>query len=574
MGRGVRGGCVMPPLVDHPHPALDAGRSALLRGDWSAACAALLDAIRALPEPCPEAAEAWEGLGIAYYWSGDARAATAAHERAFRQYTELGAGEPAARAALWLVDEQLAFFDASAVANGWLEQAERLLAGVPTCVVHAWLRAYRGHYALVVEGDARQALEHARAGLEVARSLGAGEAEVVLLAVEGLALVTLGEVRSGMARLDAASAAAVTRDLRDLNAVAWVCCYLVHGCGNVRDFARAAEWCVRVLAFCERWGLQPVYASCRLDYASVLTWQGAWAAAESELSLIGGADGSPAAPALEPPRRSRLAELRRRQGRLDEAEALLQAVGEQPLALLVAAASALDRGEPGLAFDLSDRSLRLLPEAGGTERVDPLLVRVRAAAALGWPERSAADVEELASIAGRVDGDPFHAAVAFARGVLARLHDDDAAAAVAFEVAVSLHDRARIPYETAQSRLELADALARLGRNATARREAERARAAFADLGAQRDLQRAEAFLHALSPAGRAGGRAAGGALTTREVEVLRLVARGGSNQQIAAELFLSAHTVKRHVANILRKLHAPSRAAAVARAAGMGLFP
>ena len=50
------------------------------------------------------------------------------------------------------------------------------------------------------------------------------------------------------------------------------------------------------------------------------------------------------------------------------------------------------------------------------------------------------------------------------------------------------------------------------------------------------------------------------GALTPREREVLELVARGASNKQIARQLDLSLHTVKRHVANILTKLNATSR--------------
>jgi ATP/maltotriose-dependent transcriptional regulator MalT len=56
-------------------------------------------------------------------------------------------------------------------------------------------------------------------------------------------------------------------------------------------------------------------------------------------------------------------------------------------------------------------------------------------------------------------------------------------------------------------------------------------------------------------------------------VEVLRLVAAGNSNAQIAAALGLSDHTVKRHVANILVKLALPTRAAAVSHAARLGLL-
>jgi DNA-binding NarL/FixJ family response regulator len=60
--------------------------------------------------------------------------------------------------------------------------------------------------------------------------------------------------------------------------------------------------------------------------------------------------------------------------------------------------------------------------------------------------------------------------------------------------------------------------------------------------------------------------------LSPREIEVLRLVAEGLNNQEIGERLFVSAFTVKRHVANILTKLDVPSRAAAAAYAARLGL--
>jgi DNA-binding NarL/FixJ family response regulator len=66
---------------------------------------------------------------------------------------------------------------------------------------------------------------------------------------------------------------------------------------------------------------------------------------------------------------------------------------------------------------------------------------------------------------------------------------------------------------------------------------------------------------------------AAQAGLTRREVEVLRLVAKGLSNREIATDLVLSEHTVHRHVANVLAKLGASSRAAAVAQASSHGLL-
>ena len=61
--------------------------------------------------------------------------------------------------------------------------------------------------------------------------------------------------------------------------------------------------------------------------------------------------------------------------------------------------------------------------------------------------------------------------------------------------------------------------------------------------------------------------------LTRREVEVLRLVAEGLNNQSIAGRLFVSDHTIHRHLANILGKLNVSTRAAAVAQAARRGIL-
>ena len=86
----------------------------------------------------------------------------------------------------------------------------------------------------------------------------------------------------------------------------------------------------------------------------------------------------------------------------------------------------------------------------------------------------------------------------------------------------------------------------------------------------QREVQRALAgFLDDAVPAEPNGDSP----LTRRETEVLRLVAAGLSNREIASSLVLSEHTVHRHVANILRGLHQSSRAAAAAHATRAGLI-
>jgi len=145
-------------------------------------------------------------------------------------------------------------------------------------------------------------------------------------------------------------------------------------------------------------------------------------------------------------------------------------------------------------------------------------------------------------------------------------------------------------YETARSRWRLAEALAESGRRDEAQQEllqaaevAERLgaaplRSALADLARRARLaDRPAPAMGAVRASGRPGGTAARdplAGLTAREVEVLRLLAAGMSNREIAAELFIATKTASVHVSNILAKLGAGSRteAAAIAHAHGVSL--
>ena len=107
-----------------------------------------------------------------------------------------------------------------------------------------------------------------------------------------------------------------------------------------------------------------------------------------------------------------------------------------------------------------------------------------------------------------------------------------------------------------------------LGRPDAAIDEARRAIDDLEPLGASLEIGRARAVLDDCPPLGTARGAArsrTGSGLTPREIEVLRLISEGLNNQAIAERLFISEHTVHRHVANTLTKLNVSSRSAAVA---------
>jgi DNA-binding CsgD family transcriptional regulator len=103
---------------------------------------------------------------------------------------------------------------------------------------------------------------------------------------------------------------------------------------------------------------------------------------------------------------------------------------------------------------------------------------------------------------------------------------------------------AALPYEEARARLLIGATLRMLGDEESGRIEIGAARAGFERLGAAADARHAAALLQQR--------RASPRVLTDREVEVLRLVASGNSNRDIAGALHISEHTAARHVQNIL----------------------
>jgi LuxR family transcriptional regulator, maltose regulon positive regulatory protein len=374
--------------------------------------------------------------------------------------------------------------------------------------------------------------------------------------------------------LDEATTVALAGEARLLYCVAWACCYLISACERVRDFDRAAQWCARVGDFC---GQHDIFLlnTCRAHYASVLSWQGRWEEAESQLTAaVGGLQAS--RPPMVGDAIARLGELRRRQGRLAEAAELFARSESHTLSLLGRAALALDREQPAEAAELADRYLRRFAEPGRVERSVGLEVAIRAQARLGEHERAADALSELREIAARTRTRPILAALSSSEGTLAAASGDHDTARRSFEDALDLLAACEAPFETGRVRLDLASTLAALGRPDQAQREIEAAVENFREIGAEAERARAETMLETLrktsatSLAEAANGPL--GALSRRELEVLDLVAKGLTNRDIAARLVLSEHTVNRHVANILRKLGMNSRAAAASLAGRHGL--
>jgi len=543
----------------------DAGDEALARGAWVEAREAFEEALRS-----DEVPEALEGLGLAAWWLDLAELVFDARERAYRSYLTRDDRAAAARVAVWLAWDYWAFRGESAVASGWLQRARRLLDGQPACAERAWLEVREGSLCLLEEGDPVRAQTLAAEAIRIAQEASSVDFEMLGRAVQGLALVAAGSVAEGMRRLDEVNAAVIGGELKDLVVIGLSCCYMISACERVRDYERAMQWCTRLKAFCAKWGLRPLFAVCRAQYASICVWRGTWCEAEQELRAAHD-ELAASRPAMTGDAVVRLAELRRRQGRLSDAAALLDRIPPHGAGLLGRAELAFDRGDPRGAGEQAARYLRHVPTQNRTDRAAALELLVRARTDIGEREQARAALAELSSIAAMVATAPLRAAASFASGCVALGDGQADAARQHFEDAVDLFLESGAPFEVARARIELARALGELGRVEAGTDEARQAMDILTELKAEVEMLRAQRVLDALSASQEPAS--SHDPLTRREVQVLRLVAEGLNNQTIAERLFLSDHTVHRHVANILGKLSVSTRAAAVAQAARRGML-
>jgi ATP/maltotriose-dependent transcriptional regulator MalT len=514
---------------------LEQGREALRRGEWAEARRRFE---RALADD--ESAEAYEGLGVAARYALDPGTAFEAHERGYQLARARGDDASAARLAVQLGYDAYSF-RGPAEAQGWVERAGMLVDGRPPSAASATIAMMRAHLGLLADHDPDAAVGLADRAVAEAREARAVNVEMQALALGGLARASRGQIDAGMRALDAAAAAAVGGEMSDVDSIESVCCYLIDACRRVRDVERAREWCERVRDIATRYDDRQMFSVCRTYYAEVLMWQGDVEHATAELT-VAASELASIRPGREADPLVRLAELRRRQGRTAEAEALLAKTGTHRLRPLVEGELALDRGQPQAALEAAQRFLRLIGEGDRFERVAGLELAVRAGVASGddFAEQAAS---ELAAIAEATPTPPLRAAARLGEGRVAASRGDLDAARALVQEAADVLAQVGARYDAAVAELELASILDLDGRAGAADEIRNRARRTLEAMGSR-------------PPEGRPGG------LSPREAEVLRLVAKGMSNEDIAHELFLSVRTVERHVANTYAKIGASGRTA------------
>jgi DNA-binding CsgD family transcriptional regulator len=543
------------------------GRMALTAGDWSAAREAFTAALAAKPS-----ADALDGLGIALWWLRDVRAAIEARTRAYAALRRERRIADAIKVAVWLAREHRSLYRNQVVANGWLARARSAAEQCDDAAALGWLSLAEAEFRRSASTEA----DLLRAAVATARRYNDVDLEITALARLGELEVAAGAVDAGLAHLDEAMAAATAGEGQDPQSIGEACCQLMEVAGLLGDMNQVGSWAAAVAGFRESYDFPPLAAYgpstgtgvlsafCGACCGGIYLVNGRLDDAEQELiSAIESLEASQMHSRCTHPV-TQLAELRVIQGRLAEARELLAAYEDlpecvRPLAALDLADNAADRGAARLRSGIDE--LRDQPVA--TFPLWTLLVD----AEIARGDLAAADeaIAEVARVA-RLTGSQRHAAqAAFAEAKVAAAHDA-VVAAPALREAARLMAAADLPLLACTARLAFARASLAGGDSGTAVAEARAALTGFERLGASSEADAAAGFLRELGVRGRTGPRSIG-LLSKREQEVLRLVAEGLSNAEIADRLFISVKTAGHHVSNILSKLQLRSRTEAAAYA-------
>jgi ATP/maltotriose-dependent transcriptional regulator MalT len=525
---------------------IERARTAIEASAWEDAYAGFRSA-----DPSELTARDLEGLADAAWWLSKLDESLDLRHKAYAASVAAGDERGAAGVAARLAIEHFLRGEAS-VGAGFLMRAQRHAEGIATEPEAGFLTMVEAAVA-VHTGDLDRGVELSERAIEIGRRHGVGDLVAMAVHTKGLALLAAGRVPEGVALLDEAMAAVIGGELSPYF-TGVIYCAVISACLAIGDLRRAGEWNEAALAWCETLPPgAPFPPRCRVNRAEVARLRGSWAEAESE-AMLAAEELAGQEPGLVASAYVQLGEIRRRLGDLAGAEAAFeraQELGEDPqpgLALVRLARGHARAAQSALRAALS------APHYPPT-RARLLAAQVEAAIAAGEIDEARAAAEELQAIAGGFDLPAFAATAATAAGPVALALGDAPAAVDALRRAVATWQELRLPYETARARALLGRALLVAGDEDGATRELRGALAAFEGLGAVGDVADVRAALE--------GGRPLPAGLTRREVEVLRLVAAGKTNRDIAVELVISEHTVARHLQNMFAKLGVSSRAAA-----------
>ena len=535
--------------------ALERGRRSYGHHAWAEAFDALTEADRV----AALALDDLESLAWSAALSGHDDACLERFEQLHRCCDETGSHARAARWGFWLGMRLMAMGEMGRSA-GWLSRAQRSLEQTTgDCVERGYLMlpAAARHLGAA---ELDTAVDVAARAVAVGEQFGDADLSAFARQFEARALLRRGHIERGMSVLDESMVAVAAGELSPL-VTGLVYCSAIATCQQLMALDRAREWTAALAAWCAgETQLTSFAGACLVHRAQILKLSGDWTEALEEARRACERV-SPKDPQALGDACYERGELHRLRGELSEAEAAYRhasQVGREPqpgLALLRLAQGRTDDAVGAIRRVLATTSTpwrrpQFLPAC-----VDILL----AAGAIDDARIAAAELDQLSQA---FDVEILHALAAQARSAVSLADGDPQAAVGPGRRAFRCWQSVGAPYIAARIRVQLAQAYEALGDRDGAELERQAARRVFEALGAAPDLAALDG-----TPAKPAGG------LSAREREVLRLVARGQTNKEIAHRLCLSERTIDRHVSNVFHKLCVPTRAAATAYAYDHGLL-
>ncbi|WP_240786952.1 response regulator transcription factor [Ramlibacter rhizophilus] len=543
--------------------SIELGRQAFLRREWKEAFRQL----KAGDAESPLEPADLERLAQAAYLIGRDADATALFMRAHYVSMDAGAPERAARWAFWLSLNALLGGDI-AQSTGWLARIQRIVGTCPDCAEQGYVDVLSG-LAQLGQGHAENACAIFGHAISRAVRFKAPDLMAMSLLGQGQALIQIGRAADGVPRLDEAMVTVAAGEVSAM-AAGIVYCAVILTCQRLFDLRRCKEWTRALDEWCaEQPDLVPYRGECLVHRSEILQLEGEWSAAMTEaqraVELFATRRGPVSGRAYY-----QLAELHRLRGKFSLAEEMYGEAGRRGT-----------EPQPGLSllrlaqrdFDVAKAAIsRVTREAshghgirGAATRPLVLHACVEIMIATGDVEAARQAAVELESIAADVGALVLHAWSGKATGTVLLAQDDAQAALAVLRDAWQQWQELDSIYESAEVRVLIGRACLALGDEDTAHSHFEAAARTFERLGATPALAEVGKFASA--------GAAPSHLLSRRELEVLRLVAKGQSNREIAARLFISEHTVARHLSSILGKLGVASRTAASAFAFEHGLI-
>ncbi len=521
------------------------------RGDWVAA-------YTAWSETPPEALTAadLDGLATSAYLLGRIDDCVDAWQQAFQLHVDAGDLAAAVLSACQL-SMCLSTSGDPMVGAGWAGRAHRLLEDIEGDIAERGYVEFLMMFRYIGESDWATATEYAAKVVDYGRRFADRNLLALGLSAVGRTRLQGGEVTEGLALFDEAMAVVTSGKISPIVA-GNVYCVMIEGCQEVSDLGRASAWTTALSRWCtEQPGMLAFTGQCAVHRGQIMRLHGAFAEAVEELDdAVRRYLAAPSSDAAGLAYAER-GDVQRILGDLDAAdESYEQAAhhGFEPqpgLALLW-----LARGRTPAAVAAVRRLLAEISDPVHRSRLLPAATEILLAAGESADARAAA--EELGTIADAFGCSGLQAMAGYAAGRV-ELDSGDAPGALPYlRKASALWNGMSSPYESARVKVQVARALRTLGDEESAMSELAAARRTFRELGT---VPADDEAARLLEPAALPDG------LTAREAEVLRLVASGKSNSQIAAELVLSDKTVARHLSNIFGKLDVSSRTAAAAYA-------